>query len=307
MAKKFISQEHSTQTGGRGIKDGTRKSRAGSIFATAFFGLAIIFGVGLIAFTAIFFYSDVDGTSMMKTLNASGVNTDSVLVKRGDDAKRGDIIVVQHYDSSGNKKALHIKRLLATEGDTIYFERSAHNGAEYPNFPDGRYYYKIHINGVAYDTINAGKYHIYDEYEAQVAGTGEWTQGWMRGSDIYDKFYNFILTGNHYFSAPGSRTDALFRTHAADNTPFRVYNNQESRWEIKLPKGYMFYMGDNRGNDDLNPATGSTFGMSSDCTNYGPQPRSHLVGVAVDHASGKSAPEWFFSKIIEIVTFGFVK
>lgn len=314
MAKKFISQEYTTQTGGRDIKEGTRKSRAGTILATGFFGFAIIIGVSLITFTALFFYSDVDGTSMMRTLNASGVNTDSVLVQRTKEAKRGDIIVVQHYDGRGNKKNLHIKRMIAMEGDTIYFQKSEQTEAYEITKPNNQketvYYpfFKLFVNGVAYDSDNAGRYSIFAD------NTADGSSGWMRYSDIYNNFYNwqvgdgtadenvhvlaYHMTAAYRGTSVGS--EPAFRTTTESGLSFRSWNMAKQRMELKIPAGYMFYMGDNRGNND-------GFGMSSDCTNYGIQPKSHLVGLAVDHASNKSAPEWFFSKVIEFVTFGAVK
>lgn len=67
----------------------------------------------------------VDGPSMMNTLR----DEDELLMRYGSDAERGDVIIVdvRKYSlrsGSGEKIEFLIKRLIATEGDTVYCKNS---------------------------------------------------------------------------------------------------------------------------------------------------------------------------------------
>jgi signal peptidase I len=312
---KYISQEYSTQTRGRPIREGTKTTRRGHLFVGTFFSLAVIIGVSLIAFTVVFFYSGVNGTSMMRTLNASGENTDSVVVNRYIAPKRGHIIVLNHYKFDGTFDSLHIKRLLATGGERVCFiytpftpeESAAHPHAE------KKYRYRVEINDVEYDNDlysihedNIGNYH-YDNFYA-----------WQEG--LYD--YNahsqsrFDETGKHD-AAFRDRPD-MSKPESPENT-FRFYNEEHKsadgssapRWEILLPAGFMFYMGDNRGGngssaknaqDHRVPGKDDLAIMSADSTFYGMMEMEHIVGVVIEIIHSRSATQWFIDKVLYYIT-----
>jgi hypothetical protein len=219
---------------------------------------------------------------MMKTINAKGVDTDSVLVNRYTKPKQGDIIVLEHFFDDGESKELHIKRLLAIGPASIRFEKVA------PAAGEALGHYNIYINGVLDDSpifINNVE------------------------NDYYDHFYNWQQTGHLDFTmraeyrkmgTPG------FRDADDKGVPFSRadYKDAEGRREIRIPSGFMFYMGDNRG------GTGSgtdLSNMSCDCTFYGPQPIDRIIGVVSEIVVEKSAPRWFVDKVILVVTFGLVK
>ena len=61
-----------------------------------------------------------------------------------------------------------------------------------------------------------------------------------------------------------------------------------------------FYMGDNRGGDPR-------FSTSMDCTYFGPQPESRLKGTVSEIIEEKTAPQWFWDKVVFVLTFGIVK
>jgi len=286
--KEFVSQEYSAEKGGKNLKEGTKRSRVAAAFATGFFSVTAVIGLLLISFSIIFFFSKVDGTSMMKTLNASSLNTDSVIVNRYEKPKRGDIIVLKHYDASGNFKELHIKRLIAVGGESVYFHLEGDH-------------YVVEIDGVPLedlidipDTINGnnaediGFYKAYYEYQENGDLTRDLTIGSRKGNN-----------------------DPDFATNAADGTPFRkevtrTLNGVETtRYEIVLPQGYFFYMGDNRGgngSDDGNYYNNTNM-MSIDSTYFGPQPMSCIVGVVNEIIYNKSAPQWFWDKIVWAFSF----
>jgi signal peptidase I len=285
VKKKYISQEYSAEKGGKNLKEGTGRSRRATIFAACFFSVAVIIGVSLISFTIVFFFSAVKGHSMMKVLNASGNDTDSVLVNRYAVPKRGDIIVVQHFDVNGNFKEYHIKRYVACGGESVHMKLSGDNQR-----------YIIEVDGVEYDntegwwvTYGSNQVSEYNKYHAN--------------------FYNYQQTGDASAMSASARggNNPGFRTHYTDKTgasvPFRQFVTERNRWEIVLPDDYIFYMGDNRGG----PGTSYDFSiMSTDCTYYGPQPYSRIVGVAVEIIHDKGAPQWFWDKIVWLFTFQWV-
>jgi len=304
---KYISQEYSTQTRGKPILEGTKTTRGGHKLIGAFFGIAVIIGVSLISFTVVFFYSGVNGTSMMMTLNASGANTDSVIVNRYKKPERGDIIVLNHYDYNGNHDSLHIKRLLATGGERVCFIK----------VPKGSTFrYRVEINDVEYDND------LYDVHIDNIANAlHNYYFAWQEGGTNPNKYNGYPYHESSFsqkrFEENGTH-DAPFRDRpdmsrpdsypATDNT-FHYYNAThvdkntglpDPRWEILLPAGFMFYMGDNRGGDGSPEALKI---MSADATYYGPQPFENIVGVVIEIVHNRSAAQWFIDKVLFYATF----
>lgn len=95
-----------------------RARRSSSLFALVL-GLIVVAALCFrIYWTSTFGGVYVDGMSMYPTLETG----DELLMKYGNDAERGDVIVldVRHYGFSGTQ--FLIKRLIATEGDAVYCE-----------------------------------------------------------------------------------------------------------------------------------------------------------------------------------------
>jgi signal peptidase I len=276
--KKFISQEYSAGSGGKNLKEGTRKSKTLSAFTAAIFSVAIIISASMIAFTVIFFFSEVTGSSMMATINPNYIlmnnvkdnptDTDSVVVNRYLKPEIGNIIIVEHHNAQGVFVEFHIKRVIALGGDSLHFELSS-DGTKYT----------IYVNGTVYEN---NKYMLSPDYGEIPNAVGNY-------------YYNFY----EYQEGRRVSPNSLFRMYWLDGNgeqvPFRQYDEEREQWEIKLPKGYVFYMGDNRMGKSLQP-------RSVDCTYYGPQPASHIVGTVVDIMQYKSAPRWFWEKIVWFVT-----
>lgn len=292
--KEFVSQEYSAEKGGKNLKEGTKKGRVLSGLATAFFTISVIVGVALISFSIVFFFSDVDGTSMMTTLNASKIinaweeraelNTDSVIVNRYEKPKRGDIIVLKHYDLQGNYVELHIKRLIALGGESVYFEKMDDH-------------YEIEIDGKPYED--------FPELNSITTINGN------NGTNI--GFYNaYYYYQEHGTELPGSGFFNNFATQDKRGVDFRQKNTTRDRYEIVIPKDYFFYMGDNRGGDGFTYENekynqyGAQDLMSIDSTYFGPQPTSCIVGVVNEIIHEKTAPQWFWSKIVWIFSFKWI-
>jgi len=285
--KEYVSQEYSRETKGKNLREGTRATRAMTIGVTGFFSFALIVGIGLISFAIVFFFSEVQGTSMMKTINAKYLDTDSVIVNRYKEPKRGDIIVIKHHDANGNFKEYHIKRLIALGGESVHFRLS-----------DDKTRYIIEVDGVAHDN------HLYQlDFEL----------GQNKRNAHYDSFYNYQQTQK----LPGSflATDydrvkynnPAFRTsyrEGGEEIQFLQFNTERARWEFKLPKGYIFYMGDNRGGS----GDGFDFRMMSiDSTYYGPVPESRIAGTVTEIIHEKKASGWAWDKFVWAITFKWAK
>jgi len=285
VARRFISQEYSTENRGKNLKEGTKRSRTGTVFAAGFFSFSVIIGICLITFSVMFFFAGVNGKSMMLTLNASGQNTDSVLVNRHASANIGDITVFRHNDRHGKFDGLHIKRLLGRGGDSIHFR--------HVTSPENRFV--IEVNGIEYDNNlyqihgnNSGTIQKYIDFHNYQQGTNlPWGGGLPFG----------MREENRDDPHPG------FRTHSRNGTEFRQFNNLRNRYEITLPHGYIFFMGDNRGGHTTssNPA-----GISSDSADFGPQPASRVIGVVVQEIPNMTAMEWLWSRFVHIVTFRWI-
>jgi len=302
--KPFISQEYSTETKGKGLDEGTRGTRALTVFAASFFSVASVLGVCLIAFTFMFFFAEVTGTSMMMTINASGADTDSVLVNRTANPKVGDIIVVEHFNAKNQFAGLHIKRLIAKGGDAVHFRAVDVNGVDVLGTTQSALNsidrFIIEVNGVSHDNV---KWTIYKNNVAQ-----------NTNYPYYKNFFVYQQTGNLASSmlAQSRGGDAGFRTQYFDKENKPVDFRQQvartrkgvttNRFEIVLPKDYIFYMGDHRGGS----GTADEFPMSADCAYYGPQLASRVIGVETEIIRGKTAPQWFFDKALYFITFGII-
>jgi signal peptidase I len=214
MGKKFVAQEYTAATQGKGLRESTA---AGRFFTNAMIGLsitAVLLSVVIVAFTFAFSLSPVKGKSMMKTLNATGENTDSVLVSKFAHPKRGDVIITKLYgkdtadptavrfterDENGNFEYI-IKRLIALPGDKITI-RKINTTSDYE--------YYIYLNGEKLDESYLDK---------DVA---------PHNSTNFVDLYNAII--NEIFSV---------------NWKLR---NCVSNDVLTVPEGYWFFMGDNRG------------------------------------------------------------
>jgi signal peptidase I len=295
--KKYISQEYSVESKGKNLKEGTKGSRAIIIATTGIFGTAIIVGISFIAFTIVFFMSAVNGTSMMRTLNAAGTNTDSVLVNRFKEPKRGDIIIIQHYRADGQFDSYHIKRLVAFGGESICFVPINAAGNEL----NGKL-------GVDYTTAQIARFNIEIDDGKTVKSYDYLYDDLHTGANVknehYIAFLRYQQTGI-YTDISSRRGDSPFNGEYADGTKFNYFNTDRNRFEVRIPDDHIFYMGDNRGGET---GQGNDFKlMSIDSTYFGPQPKSRIVGVAVEIVQDKTSPQWFMDKVIYYITFGKVK
>ena len=236
----------------------------------------ILFAIAVVAFTFVFLLAPVDGTSMMTTLNATGENTDKVIINRYKEADYGDIIVSKFYyptkiEGGGqDEKGYYvyiIKRLIAKEGDTIKVERVAKNSAPIIR-TDEDYNYYIVRNGVQLD------------------------EPYLNNEVAHRSSMNFISL---YNTLRGNRSGMFYRDWTID------MRNCISDATLTVPDGYWFFMGDNRGGNDLD------YGHSWDCSAFGPHPVDNYVGHVSDNAvlpRAETIPHYFWQKTKYYVLFG---
>jgi len=272
MEKEFLHQELEVAQAGADIKENTGWRRAGRIFATSIFAFSILLTISAVVFTVVFFISEVEGASMMLTLNPTYKENpkakDHVLVNRYSTPKPGDVIVVRHYwqpwqeQYKKNKMEYFVKRLIAVEGQRVRFNK-------YGEFPIDTYKTVV-------DDIEIAEPYL-DGFWGKMTGYGR-------------RIYDYLEKNND----KGFASTALVPFH--DRCVFQ--NSETGKWEIVVPKGEIFFMGDQRGFDDpiIRP--------SYDCTSFGPQPAEYVEGVSVDTIrSDVTMPQYVWSKIQEFFSF----
>jgi len=283
--KRFHGQDHALATGGENIREERWYARTGTVFSVGFFSFSVVVAVSLIAFTLVFFFSEVHGSSMMNNFNRdcpneycieNGVNfnTDGAIVNRHARPKRGDIIIVN--DPREGRSGLFIKRMIALGGDYIYF-----NKRQFGLDNDGHqitvgygliHYFVIEVNGIEIDESYLDSY---------------WGM-----NVVYGYIWNWM------------RPDRLEHQRGPFGQHIR-YTPERDRYEIHVPPRHMFYMGDNRGGSGI---TAHYRMRSLDGTRLGPQPMSDFVGVVVDQVTdNRSLPAWVWNRFIWFVSFRWIQ
>jgi len=278
---KHVHQEHSVSTQGKDIKEGTRGSRTVTILSITFFSLAILISGSLITFTIVFFFSNVTGPSMMTILNAEfwekgghpNGNTDAVIVNRHRTPRQGDIIVTKFYHQGGRHSDdegsfdFYIKRLIATGGQRVYFYRRPYEGNEHS------YIHDIIIDGVKLDESKWPLAH----------------ESWGRNvGSFFDRIYSLTRPGNYSLresTSWGHMVQPVIYVPTGGHHGF-------TRWELHIPQGYVFYIGDNRL-------------QSNDSRSFGPQPARHILGVVADFArNNQTLPQYLWGQVVYYIFFG---
>lgn len=268
MSKEFVSQEYEVAQAGADVREGTRRSRILKFLSTISLFTMIIISIAAVSFSLIFFLSEVNGSSMMQTLNKDFIKvenevSDNVLVNRFASAKRGDIIVVKNY-SDGNLSH-YIKRLICIEDDKIRLEKK----------PDNTYQTIICYAGT-------DQWIVLDEWYLDLDRWGIMT--------YYGRnFYNLL-----------ENPDSIRESNPFYPSKQHIVTPQDEKPYLLVPKNHVFYMGDNRGGVDESYSNYSSY----DCTSFGPQPAEYIEGVVVSIIKQEeSIPSFVLRKIGEFFSF----
>ncbi len=302
MAKEFVGQEYMAATNGKGLHEQNAFARFFSrLTITATIGITVV-SLAIIAFCCFFNMCPIIGTSMMTTLNASGNNTDNAITCTLGTPKHGDIVVYKLYlkntryyqylidaqngsetaqwminelketynriDEGGNYMYI-IKRLIALPGDTISMRRIGSN-------------YEIYLNG---EKLNE------DYLDPLVAKPDamNYVQLW---NVLNDRSYADM---NDWITVPWEVCAQI------NNTEKPTDGSIVSKYMLKIPEGYTFLMGDNRGSAD------TEFNHSWDSTYLGPLPETSYVSLCVDVINNEvNLPEYLWNKFVYYVCFGWV-
>ena len=311
--QEYVGQEYAVAKGGKNLREGTRRGRVLTILTTGFFSTSIIISVCLIAFTVVFFFSIVEGSSMMSVLNPGwtvvhghrvSADTDSVIVNRYARARHGDIIVARYYHAGGRNQGssgrfdLYIKRMIALNSEWVYFERRLRDFVPPGQHP---YYYAIFVDGIEIPPDDPRRRELDPYWGANVTYFEVWfylqpehVRAAMQGN------MPFRNPPNVRYNLPTARTG----WHARFIEQVRRYDslgNAFYRYEIYVPQGYMFYMGDNRGGHGTSDDRQL---RSRDSTHFGPMPNSTMVGVVADIIrDNQGLAGWVWGRVVYFITF----
>jgi hypothetical protein len=220
---------------------------------------------------------------------------DMVLVNQFMRVRNGNIITVHHHwgpnttsGRAGEEPGLFIKRVIGVGNDRIRFERrcepcwggewkdciASHNFVENVSTP---FRYRVLRNDIPIEENYRGFDHSH----------------WGIMAFYGDNIYEYI--------------QGRSRPHPTHNdfVPFRAdvvkpHPTLSGVYEIVVPPGEIFFMGDNRGSPDRN----DFWIHSYDSTAFGTQPVSLVQGVVIDHmVHDQTIPEFIWSRIVYFFTF----
>lgn len=316
MEKKFVGQEYMAATNGKGLHQESPEHRIAGRLTITFSTIITLLSVFIVAFCLAFQLCPIDGKSMMKTLNASGDNTDSALTCTVGTPHRGDIIVMKLYiqDShrrdvylaaQGDKDALNRLRT-TTPGYTVQDAKqklqSFITNEKYEE-SDSQGYYKLIVKrliAVGGDYLSMrlvdGQYYLYLNGEQLDESYLDTEEVGRHDAKNFKQLWSILHTPNNSENdvddwVNTDWNDLLERNTDTDSTA--------SAFQLKIPEHYYFVMGDNRGGNT------TTHLYSWDSTYLGPLPTTSYYSSCVDVISNKlSMPEYLWQKFVYYVCFG---
>lgn len=311
MAKKFVGQEYMAATNGKGLHQQSKGNRilsrltmTGSIFIT-------IVSIFIVAFCFVFQMCPVIGTSMMKTLNATGKDTDKALTCLFGEPSRGDIIVMKMYVKNSHL----VDYINAAKGDSAALNRLHMTQAE------AQRVLRTGLKTEYTDSDSTGDYKLIVK---RLIGKGGDRISMRKINDQYYLYLNGEMLEEDYLDSLVADHDApnfvqlwhvLNDTNNAEmkdwvTTDYNelLTNNDDTATDglgtpsakmLTIPENHYFLMGDNRG------GAYAQYSTSWDSTYFGPLPLANYYSYCVDVMPNEtSMPQYLWEKFVYYVCFG---
>lgn len=228
-----------------------QKRKTPIVFDIVLLGFVLLFS-GLVLFYYFLAFSPIKGTSMLNTIEWGQC---VLLQRRMYTLEHGDIITLDITDENSEEPHILIKRVIGLEDDKILFVRT-----------------KMNTNVDMYICKNGEtKFSLAEEpyiYEKM-----KWSAN--PDSTLYEK-----VTVSKYVAEERILAIDISETYA-DHTQEQSLQKQLIETSFTVPKGEVFFLGDNRNN-------------SNDSRHYGSQPTSKIIGKVIDVFDQGSAAEKFF-------------
>ena len=324
MAKKFVGQEYMAATNGKGLHQQSKGHRILARTTVTFSTIITVASVLIVVFCLFFQMCPVKGTSMMKTLNPTGKDTDKVVTCTIGEPQRGDIIVMKlyiqdtsdrYYIDAANGDTNALKRLRELgKTDSSSQQTAASRLASIKKDPyinaDKQGNYELIIKrliGKPGDKISMrrenSKFYIYlngdklQEDYLDVSTTGN--------NDAANNESNFYQLWNILNKSSGAKTHDWLNTNLNEILkPNTMGDSNASDYYLEVPAGYYFVMGDNRGGA-MKTGHRNDWKYSWDSCYFGPLPISNYYSHYVDKITNNtSMPKYLWNKFVYYVCFG---
>lgn len=214
--------------------------------------VVIVFLTVLVLFYYFFGCAIVNGQSMENTIDES---QRCMLIKRGFNVDRGDIITINHPKPDKNGDML-IKRAIALGGDKILFVRS-----------NGNYYVDMYICKAGEKRFTLSKENYLKDERMLYGGI--------------DNKFGHDVNGNVVYTIAFMTQEQIESTDITVKNPDTI-TRTILEGAITVPKDSVYYMGDNRNH-------------SSDSRYYGPCKLSDITGKVIKISKKGSALEGFLN------------
>lgn len=319
MEKKFVGQEYMAATNGKGLHQQSKGHRILSRLTIISSTAVTIISVMIVAFCVFFHLNQVNGPSMMTTLNATGKDTDSALTCTLGEPAVGDIVIMKFYIQNN----FHVNFLNAANGD-----QNALNNLHQYEYNHVKIYqnYNQQIAANKLQTLKKERYVESDKngnYELIIKrligkpgdkismhNVGDKYYLYLNGAPLDESYLDPVVAEHNapnfkrlWYILNGDDQADLHDWVTTNVDDMLSYNPDQttgaSAYQLTVPDNYYFVLGDNRGSAD------STWPHSWDSSAFGPLPISSYTSRCVDILPNETTmAEYLWDKFVYYVCFG---